>query len=312
MSIRFRKSINLGPAFRINVSKSGLSFSAHVPGMKGISVSTGQRGTYLNAGLPGTGLSSRTKLSDKGVGVNFKDVVKKIQGGSEEEESEERKSRKLPERDAASAKTHEVPHPLSEVLAPYLDLYRTAPSVGPLDEAAPLSEESVEASCEKILKDVQVPYLFSASYEFDVEASTLLLDVNLPEIEDIPDEEESLTSTGKLTEHRIPAAEAHENYARCIESLALYLAASIFAANPSLPGIILSGYTQRRNKAGELEDAYVLSVRFMRGSFVGESLAETDNPEAFLLGFENRIAKTKTGLLKKIVPYGSLHEEKKS
>ena len=63
MSIRFRRSIELGPAFRINISKSGLSFSAHVPGMKGLSVSTGQKGTYLNAGLPGTGLSSRTMLS---------------------------------------------------------------------------------------------------------------------------------------------------------------------------------------------------------------------------------------------------------
>ena len=85
MSIRFRKSIKLGPAFRINISKSGLSFSAHVPGMKGLSVSTGQKGTYLNAGLPGTGLSSRTKLSDKGVGVNFKDVVKKIEGAASKE-----------------------------------------------------------------------------------------------------------------------------------------------------------------------------------------------------------------------------------
>ena len=85
MSIRFRKSIKLGPAFRINISKSGLSFSAHVPGMKGLSVSTGQKGTYLNAGLPGTGLSSRTKLSDKGVGVSFKDVVKKIEGAASRE-----------------------------------------------------------------------------------------------------------------------------------------------------------------------------------------------------------------------------------
>lgn len=308
MSIRFRKSINLGPAFHINVSKSGLSFSAHVPGMKGISVSTGQKGTYLNAGLPGTGLSSRTKLSDKGVGVSFKDVMKTIAGSGREEEQPAAETKELPSR-KETYRVQEQPRPLEEVLAPYLELHRKAPSVGALDDATPLSEETIEASCEKILKETQVPYLFSASYEFDAAQNALMLDVDLPEIEDIPDEEESLTSKGTIAEHRIPAAAAHENYVRCIESLALYLAASIFAANPSLPAITLSGYTQRRNRAGELEDAYVLSVRFTRAGFAGKNLAETEDPETFLLGFENRLAKTKTGLLKKIVPYESLHAE---
>lgn len=315
MSIRFRKSIELGPAFRINISKSGLSFSAHVPGMKGLSVSTGQKGTYLNAGLPGTGLSSRTKLSDKGVGVNFKDVVKKIEGAASKEmerpEAEGRAEKKLSSREKEAPAVQEEPQPLQEILSPYLELHRKAPSVAALDSAAALAEEAVEASCAVILKQLQVPYLFSASYEFDAASRTLMLDVDLPEIEDIPDEVESLTAKGTLAEHRIPAAEAHANYVRCIESLAVYLAAAIFAANPALPAITLSGYTQRRNRDGDLEDAYVLSVRFTREGFVGARFDQMDDPEAFLLSFGNRMAKTKTGLLKKVVPYESVHEEER-
>lgn len=311
MSIRFRKSIELGPAFHINVSKSGLSFSAHVPGMKGISVSTGQKGTYLNAGLPGTGLSSRTKLSDKGVGVSFKDVVEKIEGAAGREKERPEAREELPSRKKEAPARQAEPHPLEEVLSPYLELHRKAPVVAALDEAATTAEEAVEASCAEVLKQVQVPYLFSASYEFDEASKTLMLDIDLPEIEDIPDGEESLTAKGALTEHRIPAAEAHANYVRCIESLAVYLAAAIFSDNPALPAITLSGYTQRRNRDGELEDVYVLSVRFTRDGFAGTSFAEMEDPEAFLLGFENRLAKTKTGLLKKIVPYESIHEKER-
>jgi hypothetical protein len=241
--------------------------------------------------------------------------VKKIEGAASKEkeqpEVEGRAEKKLSSREKEAPAVQEEPQPLQEILSPYLELHRKAPSVAAPDSAAPLAEEAVEASCAVILKQLQVPYLFSASYEFDAASRTLMLDVDLPEIEDIPDEEESLTAKGTLAEHRIPAAEAHANYVRCIESLAVYLAAAIFAANPALPAITLSGYTQRRNRDGDLEDAYVLSVRFTREGFIGARFDQMDDPEAFLLSFGNRMAKTRTGLLKKVVPYESVHEEER-
>jgi len=60
MSLRFRKSINLLPDVRMNLTGSGLSWTV---GPRGFSMNVGKRGTYLNAGLPGTGLYSRTKLT---------------------------------------------------------------------------------------------------------------------------------------------------------------------------------------------------------------------------------------------------------
>lgn len=51
MGFFFRKSIKFGP-MRLNLSKSGIGVSA---GVKGFRVSTGPRGTYLNAGYGGLG-----------------------------------------------------------------------------------------------------------------------------------------------------------------------------------------------------------------------------------------------------------------
>ena len=48
------------PGVRLNFSGSGVSVSA---GVRGASVTAGRRGVYANVGIPGTGISSRTKLS---------------------------------------------------------------------------------------------------------------------------------------------------------------------------------------------------------------------------------------------------------
>lgn len=60
MVIRFRKSIRIMPGVRINLGKKGVSSTTFGP--RGLSVSSGKRGTHLNVGVPGTGLSSRTRL----------------------------------------------------------------------------------------------------------------------------------------------------------------------------------------------------------------------------------------------------------
>ena len=52
----------------VNVSKSGLSFSA---GVRGASVTFGGKGgTYVNAGIPGSGIYTRQKIND-----GFNDVI---------------------------------------------------------------------------------------------------------------------------------------------------------------------------------------------------------------------------------------------
>jgi len=53
MGLRFRRSKSFGP-FRINLSRSGVSESV---GVRGVRVGRNRRGTYLSLALLGTGLS---------------------------------------------------------------------------------------------------------------------------------------------------------------------------------------------------------------------------------------------------------------
>lgn len=74
MALRFRKSVKIAPGIRVNLSGSGASVTA---GPRGASVSFGKRGAYLNAGIPGTGISSRTKLSGGGSASQLRDRQEK-------------------------------------------------------------------------------------------------------------------------------------------------------------------------------------------------------------------------------------------
>lgn len=60
MGFRFRKSISICPGIRVNFGKSG--FTGVNVGPRGASLSIGKQGTHANVGLPGTGLSYRTRI----------------------------------------------------------------------------------------------------------------------------------------------------------------------------------------------------------------------------------------------------------
>ena len=60
MAFRFRRSVKILPGVRLNFSKSGISTTF---GGRGFSVTKGKNGTYQNVGIPGTGISYRSKIS---------------------------------------------------------------------------------------------------------------------------------------------------------------------------------------------------------------------------------------------------------
>ena len=63
MGFRFRKSINLGGGFRINLSRSGIGCSW---GTKGFRVTKTAKGTTrVTTSIPGTGISYSTETKKK-------------------------------------------------------------------------------------------------------------------------------------------------------------------------------------------------------------------------------------------------------
>lgn len=61
MGTYFRKRIKIAPGVNINLSKSGASLSV---GPRGAKMNFGKRGTYITTGIPGTGIYSKTKISN--------------------------------------------------------------------------------------------------------------------------------------------------------------------------------------------------------------------------------------------------------
>ena len=67
MGFRFRRTIKILPGVCLNLSKSGVSVSA---GVKGASVTAGKKGVYANVGVPGSGLSYRTRIDKPGASMD--------------------------------------------------------------------------------------------------------------------------------------------------------------------------------------------------------------------------------------------------
>lgn len=59
MGWRFRRSFKILPGLRLNIGKKSVSVSA---GPRGLTTTVGKTGVHQNVGLPGTGLSYRTKV----------------------------------------------------------------------------------------------------------------------------------------------------------------------------------------------------------------------------------------------------------
>jgi hypothetical protein len=78
MGWKYRKRIRIVPGFNLNLSKTGMSATI---GMKCFSVNMGKNGTYLNTGIPGTGIYDRIRLdknNPKGFTVNNQQDIQPV------------------------------------------------------------------------------------------------------------------------------------------------------------------------------------------------------------------------------------------
>jgi len=72
MGFRFQKRIGILPWLRLNLSKGGASASL---GPRGADVNIGRNGITTNAGIPGTGLSYRSRLGGHGASLGILAVL---------------------------------------------------------------------------------------------------------------------------------------------------------------------------------------------------------------------------------------------
>ena len=85
--------------------------------------------------------------------------------------------------------------------------------------------------------------------------------------------------------------------------LGVFCASHFFCITPDMERILLSAYTQRRDKkTGDMQNEYIYSVVFERAAFEKDGYQKKD-PEDFFNKFKNRMLRLASGEFKKIDPY---------
>lgn len=164
----------------------------------------------------------------------------------------------------------------------------------------------MERHFESVMQKTQWPRETFISYDIIDEGAKFYLDVDLPEIEDLPIKTASLAANGKKVNIKDKTQKQQRlDYARHIHGIALKLSAIAFSELPSINEVVVSGYSQRLNEAiGKIEDDYLYSVLFTREGMEKLNYEATSliDPIEAINSFENNKKMTVSGVFKPILP----------
>lgn len=168
------------------------------------------------------------------------------------------------------------------------------------------SPEEMERALEWALAELSWPRETTVSFSIADGGRRVLLDVDLPEVEDMPREVFSVAKRDReLVTKPMSDSKVRDLYRRHIHSVGLRLVGEVFATLPVCDEAVISGYSQRPNpKTGQVEDQYLLSARVSRDAWMRlnfDALADVDPVEAYEM-FELRREMSKTGVFRPIDP----------
>lgn len=312
MGIRFSKSIKLGDLVKINIGKNGISASV---GKNGASINIGNKGTYLNVspsavGVKGTGVSYRKKLTG-GYGNLF--------GMFDKDEKEDKPKAIVKKQEEKIKLDTSVIEKYNEEFETNTNLHKYVENVKSKEELLKRADDFVSASSKEVylsaingdketiealvgafLNNLELTYNVKANYE--LVGNTLFLDLDLPEIEDLENTYPTIVNN-KIVYKKKTSTELKEEYAKCILSLGVYLVSNIFNITSYIEKIIISAFTKRRDRNGDIKDEYIYSIKYSRNIFENTDLRKIDNIYEFILNFKNRINMSSTYSFKAIKPF---------
>lgn len=167
-------------------------------------------------------------------------------------------------------------------------------------------QAAMESFLEMALQDVEWPRETNVDFDLLDQGRLACLDVDLPEIEDMPKRTASVPQRGmRLSIKELSPTKVQRMYAAHVHGVAFLLIGETFAALPLVQQVVLSGYSQRRSATtGQTNDEYLLSVRVRRDEWSRidfEQLQAIDVVDA-LAQFEMRRTMSKTGIFKAVEP----------
>ena len=150
--------------------------------------------------------------------------------------------------------------------------------------------------------ELEMPFECNISYDYRRNDNLLLIDLDLPEIEDFPNQKAVQLANGNMKLKDKTQTELYSDYKNYVFGLALFVVGHIFNISPKIHKIVISAYTQRRDKKGQINDDYVYSIKFDRNKLGEMDLIKGDSFN-MCMNFENRCNVNANNSLKKIEPY---------
>lgn len=173
-----------------------------------------------------------------------------------------------------------------------------------------LDVDAMETHLENTLQDIAWPRETLVSFDIRDEGRTVFLDVDLPELEDMPNRTAVVPAREwKLAVKPMSATQIQKLYMAHVHGIGFRIIGETFAALPTTTKVALSAFSQRASKAtGAIADEYLYSVQVNRDQWQGiafDNLSSIDVIDALAV-FDLRRSMTKTGVFKPVEPFAAL------
>jgi Protein of unknown function (DUF4236) len=183
-----------------------------------------------------------------------------------------------------------------------------------LEERIYSDPDAMSKVFEDRLQAISWPRETNVSFEITGSGQKISMDVDLPEIEDMPNNMATLpVKAWKLSIKPFTDTKKRQLYMTHIHGIGFRLIGEAFSTLPNVTTVTLSAYSQRPSKAtGNVDDEYLYSVHANREAWSRinfGNLPAIDMAEA-LAQFDLRRDMTKTGVFRPIEPYD--HQNKSS
>ena len=179
-----------------------------------------------------------------------------------------------------------------------------------LEERLYSEPEAMQMILEQRLAGVPWPRETNIAMEIAEVGKVAILDVDLPEIEDVPRKTATYGGRGwKVTIKELSDHKVAQLYMRHVHGIAFRVIGETLAALPTVENVVVSGYSQRSNKVtGKIMDEYLYSVKVSREKWSKlnfGNLSAIDVTES-LNQFELRREMSKSGRFSAVEPFSTL------
>ena len=167
--------------------------------------------------------------------------------------------------------------------------------------------EAMADYLEYVLSTIDWPRETLISLDVQNGGKKIMLDVDLPEIEDLPRKHASVAENRlKLNIKNRSDTQTRKDYMAHIHGIGIRVIGETFTHLPTAEQIVLSAFSQRLNPAtGVISDEYLYSVRVDRFQWSQLNFANLNRLDVTecLASFELKRKMTKTGVFKPIEPF---------